>query len=278
MERTPIRRLRGEDTRDGAGVALRRVFGHSDVEALDPFLMMDFFSSKNPDDYRAGFPMHPHRGIQTITYLLHGEIEHEDSLGHRDTIRDGECQWMNAGSGILHQEMPKPVPEMLGVQIWLNLPAGRKMSSPGYRELKEAELPVVESGLQKVSLLAGSHDGKAGPLIDKDSQPLFYHVASRGEGESVFSLPLEANVFVFCLRGKVRLGEETAPAGEGFLTSRGETLRLGFGEEPSDVIVLGGRPLKEPVAWGGPIVMNTTAELQEAFSELRSNTFLKERP
>lgn len=272
--RTSRKDFTGSPGRDGAGVNLIRTFGHAEVRDFDPFLMMDYFNSKDPDDYIRGFPMHPHRGIETITYLIRGEIDHEDSLGNRGAIVDGSCQWMSAGSGILHQEMPQPSPHMLGVQIWLNLPGKRKMSPPTYNDLTEANVPLVEDNSVRVKVLAGDYKGTVGPLVEADTEPFMYHFESIGESQVEFETDPKANIYFFVLEGEVDFAGKTYPMASGALTETGESMRLGF-QSPAHVIVLGGYPLREAIAWGGPVVMNTQTELNQAFTDLRNGTFIK---
>lgn len=266
--------FRGSPGRDGAGVNLIRTFSHGEVREFDPFLMMDYFNSKDPNDYIRGFPMHPHRGIETITYLVRGEIDHEDSLGNQGVIKDGSCQWMNAGSGIMHQEMPQPSEHMLGVQVWLNLPAKRKMSHPAYNDLTSENIPLVEEDNLKVKVLAGNYKGTVGPLVEEDTEPFFYHFEATGEANVTFETDPAYNVYFFVLEGEVKFGDKSYPMASGAVTEAGSLMSFEF-NGPAHVIVLGGRPLREPIAWGGPIVMNTQLELNQAFADLRNGTFIK---
>lgn len=266
----------GSPGRDGAGVNLVRTFSHAEVRAFDPFLMMDYFNSKNPDDYIRGFPMHPHRGIETITYLIRGEIDHEDSLGNKGIIANGSCQWMSAGSGILHQEMPQLSPHMLGVQIWLNLPAKRKMSQPTYNDLTAENTPRLEDGAVTVRVLAGNYKGTVGPLVEADTEPFFYHFEATGESQVTFETDPKKNVYFFVLEGSASFADKTYAMASGALTEFGDEMTLSF-TEPSHVIVLGGYPLQEGIAWGGPIVMKTQEELNQAFMDLRTGNFIKEQ-
>lgn len=275
MQRVSRKDFTGSPGRDGAGVNLIRTFGHADVRDFDPFLMMDYFNSKDPNDYIKGFPMHPHRGIETITYLVRGEIDHEDSLGNKGIIDDGACQWMSAGSGILHQEMPQPSPHMLGVQVWLNLPAYRKMSQPTYNDLTGANIPQLEDEGVIVRVLAGDYKGTVGPLEEADTEPFFYHFEATGESQVTFDTDPKKNIYFFVLEGSVEFNGKTYPMASGSITEYGESMTLRF-TEPAHVIVLGGYPLEEGIAWGGPIVMNTQQELNQAFMDLRTGNFIKE--
>lgn len=274
-QRTAQFDFRGSPGRDGAGVNLIRTFSHGEVKQFDPFLMMDYFNSHDPDDYIRGFPMHPHRGIETITYLVRGEIDHEDSLGNKGVIKDGSCQWMNAGSGILHQEMPQPSEHMLGVQVWLNLPAKRKMSRPAYHDLTGENIPQVQEDNLVVKVLAGDYRGTIGPLVEEDTEPFFYHFAAAGPAEVTFDTKEEDNIYFFVLEGEVEFSGRTYTMASGALTNPGGAMSFSF-SGPAHVIVLGGKPLREPIAWGGPIVMNTQQELNQAFADLRNGTFIKQ--
>lgn len=274
-ERVSRMDFRGSPGRDGAGVNLIRTFSHGEVREFDPFLMMDYFNSKDPNDYIKGFPMHPHRGIETITYLVRGEIDHEDSLGNKGIIADGSCQWMSAGSGILHQEMPQPSEHMLGVQVWLNLPKKRKMSRPAYNDLTGENIPLVEEDDLKVKVLAGDYKGTVGPLVEEDTEPFFYHFEALGEAAVTFETDPDYNIYFFVLEGEVEFDGRTYPMASGAVTEAGHQMSFGF-NQPAHVIVLGGRPLREPIAWGGPIVMNTQPELNQAFADLRNGTFIKQ--
>lgn len=274
-ERTSRSDFRGSPGRDGAGVNLIRTFSHGDVREFDPFLMMDYFNSEDPNDYIRGFPMHPHRGIETITYLVRGEIDHEDSLGNKGAIIDGSCQWMSSGSGILHQEMPQPSDHMLGVQVWLNLPAKRKMSQPTYNDLTRENIPLVEEDNLKIKVLAGNYKGTVGPLVEEDTEPFFYHFESLGQANVSFETDPDYNIYFFVLEGEVEFAGKKYPMASGAVTESGEQMSFQF-SGPAHVIVLGGIPLKEPIAWGGPIVMNTQQELNQAFADLRNGTFIQE--
>lgn len=267
----------GVNTQDGAGVRLRRVISRPDVYDFDPFLMLDAFDSKNPDDYTRGFPWHPHRGIETVTYLIKGDIEHGDSLGNRGSILDGSCQWMTAGSGIIHQEMPKASPHMLGVQLWVNLPKKNKMTTPKYRDIASEKIPEVRSEKYVVRIISGHLDGADG-AIQGDYVPVTFLDVHIHPGES-FSMDTAFNdtVFAYILSGEGAFG--TSPSirlsGHALLFEKGDTFAAHAGESSLRFLLLAGRPVDESVAWGGPIVMNTQEELDTAFRELREGTFIK---
>lgn len=278
MDRKIERYFDGRAAKDGAGVKLNRTFGYYDIPDFDPFLMMDFFDSTDPSDYIAGFPWHPHRGIETITYLISGNIEHSDSIGNSGTIRDGDCQWMTAGSGILHQEMPKASPKMLGVQIWLNLSSKEKMTKPKYRDISRSMIPVYSDDKIKVHIVAGEYKGKNGPIEVMETQPIFFDVEIDGNSEFVYDLDSSLNAIAFLVEGEVNFNvekEEIVSPPIGVLYKDGNTIRINSKEKPARFLFLAGKPLNEPVSWGGPIVMNTREELQQAFKELDEGIFIK---
>jgi hypothetical protein len=269
--------VKGARTQDGAGVRLTRVISQPDVYDFDPFLMLDAFDSKNPQDYTAGFPWHPHRGIETVTYLIAGDIEHGDSLGNRGNILNGSCQWMTAGGGIIHQEMPRAVPHMLGVQLWVNLPKKDKMTTPKYRDITSESIPEVRSEKYAVRILSGAMDGITG-AIQSDYVPVTFLDVKVFAGES-FSMETtpEDTVFAYILAGEGAFGtsQSMQPSGRAFLFEEGGSFAARAGDAPLRFLLLSGRPIGESIAWGGPIVMNTREELQTAFRELREGTFIK---
>lgn len=276
--RTVKRIVTGKRTTDGAGVKLVRVFGHKDTADFDPFLMLDAFDSTNPDDYVRGFPWHPHRGIETITYLIQGSIEHGDSLGNKGRIGDGDCQWMTAGSGIIHQEMPQPSERMLGVQLWLNLPAKDKMTAPKYHGILQSDIPVVEEGDSKVHVIAGTYRGFDGAMAGDYVKPLYLDVELAPETQWQLETAPGLNLFVYILQGAGRFSsEDSAPIEEkqAVLFNEGTVFKVKAAGAGMRFLLLAGPMLKEPVAWGGPIVMNTKEELDLAFQELEDNTFVK---
>lgn len=277
-KREIIKTVRGQRTTDGAGVRLVRVLGRGDVEDFDPFLMLDSFDSTDPSDYTAGFPTHPHRGIETITYLVSGEIEHEDSLGNKDTIRAGESQWMTAGSGILHQEMPLASDRMLGFQLWLNLPRAEKMTEPAYLSITEAMIPRITKGGAEIRVVSGRFEGAAGVTPEHIPASIYDVTLARGETLDIPTNPQET-AFVFLLEGDGLVAGQPISAKTAVLLGAGDAVTV---SAPPDAelrfIFFSGRPLGEPIAWGGPIVMNTQEELKHAFDELRQGSFIKHRP
>jgi len=270
----------GRETQDGAGVKLRRCFGYHQIPEFDPFLMMDFFDSTDPADYRRGFPWHPHRGIETVTYLIKGEIEHGDSIGSSGVIRDGQCQWMTAGSGILHQELPQPSEEMLGVQVWLNLAADNKMTEPQYGDITEDMIPVYEDQQKRVHIIAGEYEGLSGEIQRADTRPTFFDVELKAESEFIFELPRDFNAYAFLIRGEANFNpekDEFKNYPQGVLYESGEKIRVNTAQNSARFLFLAGKKLEEAIAWGGPIVMNTREELAAASRELDNGTFIKNK-
>lgn len=292
--RIVVRQVAGRPTVDGAGVRLVRVLGASTVKDFDPFLMLDAFDSTNPDDYIRGFPMHPHRGIETVTYLTRGEIDHEDSLGNKGKIMSESCQWMTAGSGILHQEMPQPSPLMLGLQLWVNLAKKDKMAPPKYRDIQPDRITHVKESGVEVRVLSGEYKGHSGAMQADYVKVTFLDVILDAGATWTLETNPEDTVFIYVLYGECNAGpvpgespcgskgsnyraQTSINAKHAVLFSAGECLTLTGGTEDSRLVVVAGKPLHEPVAWGGPIVMNTDEELREAFFELEGGTFIKDR-
>ena len=281
---TDIRRIKmvmkSQPTMEGAGVRLKRVFGYRETELMDPFLLLDHFGSENPEDYMKGFPSHPHRGIETITYMIEGKMLHEDSLGNAGSIESGDVQWMTAGSGIIHQEMPnRSNGMMMGFQLWANLPSSNKMMHPRYQDVKESEIPevVTESGA-KVRIICGKMDGTCGPVTEIVTDPEYMDVTvpagkefthSVKKGHTVFAFVFEGNGYFD--EGKERLIESNHLV----LFEDGEQIVAKAEGEQLRFLLVSGMPIGEPIAWYGPIVMNNKKELDEAFSEYREGTFIK---
>ena len=272
-------------TLEGAGVQLRRAFGSGrDVELFDPFLMMDDFRGDNPSQYSKGFPWHPHRGIETITYMLEGECDHSDSMGNNGTICAGDVQWMTAGSGLIHQEMPRGTAtgRMGGFQLWANLPATHKMRDPRYQGVESATIPEVRSAGAVVRVIAGSVGDVEGPVADISVEPEYLDVALEPEATWTHSVAADHTVFAYLFEGEGRFGAggEPVAAGSGtvVLFGEGDGVTVSAGAEGARFLLLSGKPLHEPVAWRGPIVMNTEAELDVAWRELDDGTFVKHAP
>lgn len=275
MNRGIKKLVRGQRAVDGAGVRLVRVLGYDDVEDFDPFLMLDSFDSTNPADYVAGFPMHPHRGIETVTYLISGRIDHEDSLGNQGTIHSGECQWMTAGSGILHQEMPKESGRMLGLQLWLNLPGKEKMSDPNYLAITKDMIPWVKKDDAEIGVLSGRFEDVQGVEPRHIQASIFDVILSKG-GEVTIPTPEDENVFIFLIEGDGVVAGEEISEKSAILFGDGDSISVSA-PAGSDLrfLFFSGKPLHESIAWGGPIVMNTQDELSLAFEELRKGTFIR---
>ena len=274
MERKISQQVRGYRTKDGAGVSLVRVLGNQTVQEYDPILMLDSFDSTNPDDYTAGFPMHPHRGIETISYVYRGFMTHKDSLGNEDTIGDGEVQWMTAGSGIMHEEKLPAAERMLGVQLWLNLPAKDKMTAPAYRSIKNSEIEEIEIENGKLRLLAGEYEGRRG--YQGKYLPLDYYDIHLNPGASTtISTYIERSVMVFTLLGNAYIGDELVREKTAVKLTSGNHVEIRATDHNAQVLFISSLYLHEPVSWGGPIVMNTKDELEKAFNDLKQGTFLQ---
>ncbi|MEI6825579.1 MAG: pirin family protein [Desulfuromonadales bacterium] len=286
-------------TIEGAGVHLKRAFGYAQVPLFDPFLMMDDFYTDNPDEYLAGFPWHPHRGIETITYVLEGLVEHGDSMGNKGTIGAGDVQWMTAGSGVIHQEMPQvsPTGTMWGFQFWANLPASQKMMSPRYRDVKANEIPNVtlDNGVM-VKIIAGEVAGVQGPVGDIVIEPEMLDISVPAGTLFSHSLPTGHTAFAYILSGEGYFDDQRDACayemvGHGWSETEhhclcvaetvvlfehaGEAIEITTTDKPVRFLFVSGKPLGEPVAWNGPVVMNTQEELKIAFDEYRHGTFIK---
>lgn len=276
MERKISQLVRGYRTTDGAGVSLVRVLGNQTVYRYDPILMLDSFDSTNPDDYIAGFPMHPHRGIETISYVYHGHMTHKDSLGNEDTIGDGEVQWMTAGSGIMHEEKLPAATRLLGVQLWLNLPAKDKMAPPAYHSIKNKDITEINFNWGKLRLLAGEFEGKKG-YISK-YLPLDYYDLHINPNQSVIiNTESDRSVMLFTLLGDAYIGGELVKEKTAVKLTSGDQVEIKATDDKAQVLFISSKRLDEPVAWGGPIVMNTREELNQAFDDLRRGTFLRDK-
>ena len=273
-------KLTRKPTIEGAGVHLNRVFGFSESPQLDPFLMLDDFRSDNPEQYTKGFPWHPHRGIETITYVTKGDVEHGDSLGNQGVISTGDVQWMTAGSGIIHQEMPKGDPQgaMHGFQLWANLPAAQKMMPPRYRGIMAEQIPEVEleDGI-KVKVIAGSIGSVQGPMDNIVIDPEYFDCTVPDGRTFVHQTHPEYTAFIYVIDGVGETAGEALEKGTLVLFDEGDQLAVSAAGETLRFLLLTGKPLNEPVAWRGPIVMNTQAELELAFQEYREGTFIKNK-
>lgn len=276
--RTINKIITGTHTQDGAGVKLVRVISKPDVEEFDPFLMLDAFDSVDPKDYTKGFPWHPHRGIETVTYLIKGNIEHEDSLGNKGSILDGCCQWMNAGGGILHQEMPKASERMLGVQLWLNLPAKNKMVDPQYYDITEDMIPIVKEDGDEIRIISGHYKGIAGATQGDYVKMTFLDVNIQARSQVEIPVSKEEKLFIYIVEGSGWVDEtgwNLVEAKSAILFDEGDQLLARASDRGMRFLLFAAKPLKEPIAWGGPIVMNTKEELNLAFKEIGDGTFIK---
>jgi redox-sensitive bicupin YhaK (pirin superfamily) len=301
MSIRPIKRIvESQPTMEGAGVKLRRAFGFGNTTDFDPFLLLDDFRNERPEDYRAGFPWHPHRGIETITYVLAGTVEHGDSLGNSGTLGAGDVQWMTAGRGILHQEMPQGDAKgrMHGFQLWANLPASLKMTAPRYQDIPGAEIPeVVDDDGTRVRIICGEFWGKRGPVDGVAADPRYLDISVPPGRRKTFAVEAsrQAFAYVFAGSGTFRdasqpfgvLTEKEGEGGETLIRERtgnrslvlfdsGDEVTVQAGDEGIRFLLVSGKPIEEPVAWYGPIVMNTQAELQQAVAELRNGTFIRQ--
>ncbi|MCM2267977.1 MAG: pirin family protein [Elusimicrobiales bacterium] len=271
--------LDGNWVMEGAGVKLRRIFGFGDSSLTDPFLLLDNFGSPDPADYIAGFPWHPHRGIETVTYMLEGVVEHGDSLGNAGVIKSGQVQWMTAGSGIVHQEMPQVYDGVMrGFQLWTNLPRKHKMTAPRYRDIPADAIPAAKGPGWTIKVICGEYGGVTGPAEDIVIDPWFFDVkCDKGAQFELKTRPAD-NVLCCVFEGKGYFDREKkrlVEPGQAALLGSGEGLFCAASPEGLRFMLMAGKPLEEPVAWRGPIVMNTEAELRTAFEEYRDGTFIK---
>lgn len=276
MKRMVKDKVTGYRTKDGAGVSLVRVLGNTTVETFDPILMLDSFDSKNPEEYTAGFPIHPHRGIETVSLISRGNMVHKDSLGNSDAISDGEVQWMTAGSGIMHEEMLPESERMLGVQLWLNMPANDKMSTPEYHSIKKDEIPEIPIEGGVLRLISGQYKEHKG-FMPKYSPLDYYHILLEANTKFTIEMEEDKSVMVFLLLADAKVADEEIKEKTAVKLTKGTSLDIESLDEDIQILFLSSERLDESVAWGGPIVMNTRDELQHAMSELRSGTFLKEQ-
>jgi quercetin 2,3-dioxygenase len=300
MSIRPVKRIvQSQPTMEGAGVKLRRAFGFGNTEEFDPFLLLDDFRNDRPEDYRAGFPWHPHRGIETITYVLKGTVDHGDSLGNQGTLGAGDVQWMTAGRGILHQEMPQGDAhgQMHGFQLWANLPSSLKMTPPRYQDVPAIEIPeIVDDDGTRVRIVCGDFWGKRGPVEGVAADPRYLDVFVPAGKRKTLPVEVERHAFAYVFEGSGVfrgasepfgvLTEKAVDDGEVLIREqtgnrslvvfdRGDEVTVQAGDQGIRFLLVSGKPIAEPVAWYGPIVMNTQAELQQAVTELRNGTFIK---
>lgn len=277
MIREVVKTVMGSHAIDGAGVHLVRVLGHDTVYDFDPFLMLDAFDSTNPADYIKGFPMHPHRGIETFTYLMKGRIDHQDSLGNRGSITGGSAQWMTGGSGILHQEMPQPTEHLLGLQFWINLPARDKMTNPKYFDITPDMVKEVDEVGAKVRIIAGrykDYQGAKGHHLPTTA----FDITVEPEADFAMDAPASNTLFVYIVDGSGAFGNKDKiilRKTAALFDNNGNEFRMKAGKDGIRLILAMAPPLGEPIAWAGPIVMNTNAELRQAMRDLDEGTFIK---
>jgi redox-sensitive bicupin YhaK (pirin superfamily) len=265
---------------DGAGVKLRRSLGSGQFARHDPWLMLDEFYSDDPKDYLAGFPNHPHRGFETITYMLDGHMRHEDSSGNRGDLGPGDVQWMTAARGIIHSEMPQQTEgRMRGFQIWLNLPAKEKMKPAAYRDIKGSTIPVVSGNGTRAKVIAGRFGGETGPIHGLSTEPLILDLHLEPGAALDVPVPAGHNAFLYAYEGEARIGEQrkTVPHRAAGLLSDGEGVRLEAGEQGARVLLLAARPIGEPIVQYGPFVMNSREEIEQAILDYQSGELTRER-
>jgi redox-sensitive bicupin YhaK (pirin superfamily) len=276
-----VKVIQSKPTLEGAGVHLRRAFGFGDTELYDPFLLLDDFRGDSPEMYSKGFPWHPHRGIETITYVLRGTVAHGDSLGNSGVIGAGDVQWMNSGSGIIHQEMPEGDPEgkMWGFQLWANLPRKNKMADPNYQGVIDAQIPrVSHADGSEVRVICGTYEGVTGPIRDVTIQPEYLDVSLPAHSSFTHAVPADHTQLAYVFEGSGTFAENTqAQIGNHslILFGQGDQMKVSTADSGVRFLLISGLPLHEPVAWYGPIVMNTQEELRTAVQELQNDTFIK---
>ena len=264
-----------QQTLEGAGVKVKRVLGNDQDSTLDPFLLLDHFGSDNPEDYIKGFPWHPHRGMETVTYMWTGEVEHSDNMGNKGTIKSGDVQWMTAGSGIIHQEMPKKYHGLMqGFQLWVNLPAKKKMSDPKYRGIEKEQIPTIEKDGVTVKVIAGKVDGILGPVRDLATDIEYFDVTLAAGKTFEHTTPKNYTVFAYVVEGSIDVQDKEMLQGQCAVFGKGDIAKISSKNGGRILFVLS-EPLNEHVAWRGPIVMNTEEELEQAFEELEEGTFIK---
>jgi redox-sensitive bicupin YhaK (pirin superfamily) len=273
-----VKKLEARPATDGAGVKLRRVFGYHELPEFDPFLMLDHFGSDDPDEYMAGFPWHPHRGIETVTYMLKGSIEHGDSMGNSGIIKEGDVQWMTAGGGIIHQEMPKNSPEGLeGFQLWVNLPAKDKMMNPRYREIKSSEIPEVYVKDEiSVKVIAGRYMESEGPVKDLIVDCKYLDINFKQNSIFTYNIPENKKTVIYVYAGEINVPEEILTISKYWtvILDKGNIVEV-KGKKGTGILLFSGEPIKEEIFWGGPIVMSTKKDLQKAFEDYNNGTFVK---
>lgn len=270
--------VKAAELTEGAGVTVHRTIGTPALRNLDPFLMLDHFSSDDPDDYAAGFPNHPHRGFITFTYMLDGHMLHQDSMGNKGDLRSGGAQWMKAASGVIHSEMPQQSNGLMrGFQLWINLPAREKMSDPAYQEFSPEAIPAISEGRTRIRVLAGEHGGQRGVIADPDTDVLYLDVAL--EPEAIFTRPLEPShsAFVYVFEGSAVIGPTVLPRHSLAVLGEGDTIELAAGKEGARFILVSGKPIGEPIVQYGPFVMNSREEIEQAMHDYQEGRLVRKK-
>ncbi len=263
-------------TLEGAGVHLHRIFGYPEVPLFDPFLLLDHFGSNNPEDYIKGFPWHPHRGIETVTYMLSGQVEHGDSIGNRGIISSGDIQWMTAGGGIIHQEMPiKYEGLMQGFQLWINLPANQKMMKPRYRDITKQDIPIIKESGKEIKIIAGLYNDIQGPVSDLIVDVVYYDIILENNSKFIYQTKDNYTTFAYLINGSGIFNNIKVETHKCILFDKEHNVDV-KSIRNLRFLLISGQPLYESVAWGGPIVMNTQEELQKAFQDLDDGTFIRQ--
>ncbi|MBI3563476.1 MAG: pirin family protein [Gammaproteobacteria bacterium] len=276
--RTIKQLIKAQAVSEGAGVTVHRTIGTAALKHLDPFLMLDYFNSDNPDDYIAGFPDHPHRGFITFTYMLDGDMLHRDSMGNQGHLHSGGAQWMKAASGVIHSEMPKQVAGLMrGFQLWINLPASEKMTAPAYQEFSDAAIPRISSAGQQVKILSGEYQGVRGPIIDATTQVIYLDVSL--QAAQTFSHDLEAGLqgFIYVFEAELNVAGTRLAEHSFAVLNDGDTLQAVSGDKPARFIIVAGKPLREPIVQYGPFVMNTTEEIKQAISDYNNGVLVQNK-
>jgi redox-sensitive bicupin YhaK (pirin superfamily) len=281
--RKVIEIIKPQTVTEGAGVRLKRSIATATLDHLDPFLLFDHFGTDNPDDYIKGFPMHPHRGIETVTYMINGHVNHKDSIGNSGSIGSGDIQWMTAGGGIMHEEMPQPAQgEMVGFQLWVNLPARLKMTKPRYQDILSNQIPEVtrEDGV-KIRVIAGEVDGVRGAISEIFADPAYLDVSIPARGSFSHPVEKEHTAFAYVFEGRGFFGtdknaQQSSVSQPGLVVlGDGDYIQAGAANEPVRFLLISGKPLNEPIARYGPFVMNTQEEIQQALKDLKNGTFVR---
>ncbi len=270
--------IQAQAVSEGAGVTVHRTIGTPALRHLDPFLMLDYFNSDNPDDYIAGFPDHPHRGFVTLTYMLDGHMLHRDSMGNEGDLRSGGAQWMKAASGVIHSEMPRQIDGLMrGFQLWINLPGSEKMSAPGYQEYSPEALPVVQTADAKVKVLIGAYQNTPGPIVDPITSVHYLDVTLQAHATFDFALPTELQGFIYVFEGDASVAGTNLPTHSFAVLAEGDSLAVRAGADGARFILVAGKPLREPIVQYGPFVMNSRDEINQAINDYNNGTLVQQR-